>query len=177
MRLALHFSAAYGYGTITRLLLEAGADASAKTLLGKSVLDVANEYRKWEVLEVLETASKSKMSPKEAASAFLQNVETESSGDLSRSAGTSPDEISDFFKAAALGPDLTLKKFIKQGRVNINAKSKGDGRTALHRAANSGSLSRVRLLLDNDAYLNDVDVNGWTALMFAAAHVSIFFKF
>ena len=170
--IALHFAAAYGYSTIARHLLEAGADLKLKTSIGKSVIDLANDYKKFEVFEVLESASTSKISPKKAANAFLQNVETETTGDYTRNAGSGTNEdLDQFFKVATSGPDSKLMKFIKEGHININAKSKGDGRTALHRASDYGSMKRVKMLLDSDAYMNDVDVNEWTALMFAAARV------
>lgn len=171
---ALHFAAAYGHIAIARLLIEAGADVTIKNNVGLTPIDVAKQNKKIEILEILESAKLNKLSPKTLEQIYLSNIEAQqqilSITNTNINKALVNDEIL-LFTLSEKGPNEELIKLLNKKIININIKSPGDGRTALHRASFSGNIDRMKLLIDNGAYINDLDSQNWTPLMFAAANV------
>ena len=165
----LHFASAYGYITIARLLLEAGADVTKTTPTNISPFELAKEYSKWDVLETLEAARHSN------SGVHADNIRKIYQANLDQQYGVSSKVAVDndkFFELATKGPNAALQQFIVEKTPNLNAKSPGDARTALHRASLSGDVERIKILVENGAYVNELDVNSWSALMFASSNVS-----
>ena len=165
----LHFASAYGYITIARSLLEAGADVTKATPTNVSPFELAKEYSKWDVLETLEAArqSNSGHNADKVARIYQANLDIQFGTPQRITA-----ENEKFFELATKGPNDALQKYLVEKRPNVNAKSAGDARTALHRAALAGDVDRIKMLVESGAYVNELDVNSWSALMFAASNVS-----
>lgn len=164
----LHFSAAFGHIAIARALIEAGADVAIKTSAGKTAVDLAKEYKKWDVLETLEVAKRTNIPAQRAREQYLANLNGFQHPDTS---ARGMDALNLFMKFAESGPTRDLQNMLITKTVNVNAKT-ADGRTALHRAAFSGNMERIQILIGAGAYVNELDTQSWSALMFAAANVS-----
>ncbi len=98
-------------------------------------------------------------------------------------AGRTPEELSNehnipdtllqsvnaFFNAVDSGEKQVIEDYTNKDRtlkwIDIRDKS---GKTALHRAASSGKIDIIQLLLNNNADIDSLDVNHYTPLHFAA---------
>jgi cytohesin len=163
----LHFAAAFGHITIARALIEAGGDVNIKTVASKTAVDLAKEYKKWDVLETLEVAKRTNIPSRKAREQYLANLDAAQNPDTS---AQGIDAINMFMKFAENGPTRDLSNMLQTKAVNVNAKT-ADGRTALHRAAFSGNMERIQMLVTSGAYVNELDTQSWSALMFAASNV------
>ena len=160
----LHFAAAYGHMSVGRQLLEAGASTKLKTKKDATPLDLAKEYEKYEMMEILEAAQNSGRDSDKVAAEYRINIERQFEGISMTSENSAL-----LFGMASNGPNHELHALLAKDDINVNAKSAGDGRTALHRAAHSGDVERLTMLLEKGAYINEVDSQSWSALMFAAS--------
>ncbi len=59
-------------------------------------------------------------------------------------------------------------KWVLELIEKFKGKTDNNGKTALHLAAEYGHEEAVRVLLDNDAYIEAKDSKGWTAIRLAA---------
>ena len=152
----LHFAAAFGHIAIARGLIEAGADVQLKTSASKTPVDLAKEYKR------------ANMPAQKAREQYLANLDGLHNPDTSEKGMNA---LNMFLQFAESGPTRDLQNMLKTKAVNVNAK-KSDGRTALHRAAFGGNMERVQILVGAGAYINELDTQSWSALMFAASNVS-----
>ena len=139
-RTALHMAAMQPSGApIVHLLLEAGANPNARTLVGTTPLFAA-------VVASLESTK-------------LLLAKGADANSKSDTGGTA-------LMAAAFESPRTAALLIASG-ADVKAKTKR-GVTALANAANGGNLETVKLLLEKDAPVNAADYRGYTPLMQAA---------
>lgn len=139
-RTTLHMAAQRPDGApMVRLLLEAGAKADARTLVGTTPLCAAAAVNVDSARMLLDAGADPNAASKTGATALM---------------------------AAATGNRESVTLLVARG-ANVKAATKR-GETALADAANRGDIEAVRLLLDKGADVNSVDFRGYTPLMHAA---------
>ena len=86
------------------------------------------------------------------------------------------EEEDEVFLDACIEGDLDLvKRWLSNNKVDVNVKDYINERSGIHYAALNGRVDVVKVLLQNGADVNDVDVLEWTALHCAAkkGHVGV----
>jgi ankyrin repeat protein len=139
-RTVLHVAAALPAGApVVKLLLDAGANPNARTLVGTTPLfsAVSASFESTQLLLAKGADPKAK----------------------SATGGTA-------LMAAAFESPKTAALLIARG-ADVNATTKR-GVTALANAANGGNLETARLLIEKEANVNAADYRGYTSLMHAA---------
>ena len=143
----LMFAAHLGHLSISRILLNHGADPSAKNILGHNVYDVAQDNIKIILKNVLKGADNENIT-----STSVYEVEFDQK----------------FLESCKFGEIDVIKEFLtSHSDLNINNITEPDsGATPLMLASIIGHMEIIKLLISQGADLNAKDfVYGWTALM------------
>lgn len=150
----LHFAAVNGYVVVARDLLEAGADPKLKNKKGKTAADLAKDFKKFGVLEMLETA-KIVVKPPPVSQQLARGGVSE----RDEEGHTALHRASHFCELEQ------VRSEVRKGAM-INA-ADNNGWTALMEAAATGCSSVVEFLLNAGADPTEQSLKGKTAAVIA----------
>jgi ankyrin repeat protein len=173
---ALHEASMRGYANLVPLLVNAGADATARDRFGQTALDIALAYKNGNVVATLLLLGQKLKQSQEIAEETMESATLRGQTEIARILLDNGFDVNkpsvkgtSYLNDAALKGQKKMVQLLLDHGARVTERNQTGG-TALHDAALGGNVDVVTLLLNHGAAIDDQERDsGATALMMAAS--------